>query len=168
MLEKPPLSVIIPFVLWQHTFAEPLLRRSFSGDEPQVKFNHKFIYTTDWPVKTNHKPLSTNLLVLPAVRIVYSYASGILTVCPESRPPAVLHNFVAGDALILKNKPNLQNGKMNTSPFNTVNYTCPPKPWRRRKQTQPNPILSAVALAKEEAPLKGQVLECKIGNYGKI
>jgi hypothetical protein len=49
-------------------------------------------------METNHKPRftihdsprPTNLLGLPAVRIVYSYASGILTVCPSSRPPAAL------------------------------------------------------------------------------
>jgi len=36
-------------------------------------------------------------------------------------------------------KANFQNGKMNTSSFNTMNYACPPKPRRRRKQTQFKP-----------------------------
>jgi hypothetical protein len=46
---------------------------------------------------------------------------------------------LCGYKSIMQNKPNFRNGKMNVSIVLTRNYACPPKPRRRRKQTQSNP-----------------------------
>jgi len=47
-------------------------------------------------------------------------------------------------------KANFQNGKMNTSPFNTMNYELRTMNYANKNKANSNPILSAVASAKVE------------------